>query len=67
MSLPVCPHCKHEFSQEEIYYTGATHFPTTDDDETNETKCLSCDMPLTIVLSLSPSWSFVDEDGEEIS
>lgn len=66
MSLPKCPHCGHEFDDEDIYYSGATNFPTEMDGDEEETKCLSCDRDLTIVLDLTPSWRFVDEDGEDI-
>lgn len=65
MALPKCPYCEHEFDSEEIYYTGRTTFPTENDGDTTETQCLECDTPLTIALSLEPSWRFLNDDGEE--
>ena len=66
MSKVNCPHCKYEFDDEDIWHTGSTNFPTEIDEDTTQTKCLSCKKPLTIELSLSPEWKFLDEDGEEI-
>ena len=67
MEYPKCPHCGHQFDAEEIWHTGSTDFPTQTDGEESQTHCLSCKSPLKVVLSLEPSWKFVDEDAEEIS
>ena len=67
MAYPKCPHCKHEFDSEEIWHTGSTVFPTHDDGDFTETFCLSCKEPLRIMLSLEPSWTFLDEDDNEIA
>jgi hypothetical protein len=66
MSKVNCPHCKYEFSDEDIWHTGSTDFPSETDGDTTNTNCLSCKNPLTIELSLSPEWKFLGEDGDEI-
>jgi hypothetical protein len=66
MSDPKCPHCDHQFDEEEIWYTGSTEFPTEDHCDETETKCSNCEAPLRISLVLHPEWKFLDEDGEEI-
>jgi hypothetical protein len=66
MVYPECPHCGYEFDAEDIWHTGSTNFPTENDGDETETKCSVCNEKLRIVLDLSPSWRFVDEDGEEI-
>ena len=67
MSFPICPHCQHEFDSEEIWHTGSTDFPTENDGDETDAECLSCQTPLKIVLHLEPRWTFVDEDGEDIT
>ena len=64
--MPTCPHCKYEFDAEDIYHTGSTEFPTENDSDETYTKCSSCGEKLLIVLSLTPEWTFTDEDGEEL-
>ena len=67
MANPKCPHCKHKFSDEEIYYEGSnTDFPLSNDGDVNETECSSCERKLTIVLQLNPEWQFLNEASEEI-
>ena len=66
MSEPKCPHCGYEFDAEDIWHTGGTNFPVSEDGEEKQTRCWSCDEPLLIVLNLEHSWKFIDEDGEEI-
>ena len=66
MAYPKCPHCKYEFDADDIWHAGRTEFPTENDGDTTETLCLSCKKPLTIILSLSPEWGFLDGDGEDI-
>ena len=67
MKYPKCPHCKHEFNDEEIWHTGSTVFPTLNDGDSTETFCLSCKERLRIVLVLEPSWAFIDQDGKDIT
>lgn len=66
MALPKCPHCEYEFDVEDIYCTGSTNFPTENNEDETETKCLSCGEHLKIVLNLTPSWKFLDEYDEEL-
>jgi hypothetical protein len=66
VSFPKCPHCKYEFSDEDIWHSGSTIFPMIDDGAESDTKCSNCNEPLKIVLNLRPSWSFVDEFYDEI-
>jgi hypothetical protein len=66
MSFPKCPHCKYEFDDEDIWYSGSTDFPTQNDGDETDTKCQGCGEELRIRLNLAPSWDFLDEDGEEL-
>ena len=66
MSSPKCPHCKYEFDFEDIWHTGSTDFPTQSDGDETDTTCSNCKEPLKIRLNLSPSWDFLDEDGEDL-
>ena len=66
MNWPKCPYCKCEFDAEDINYSGSTDFPTKNDGDEAYTKCHDCGKELIIVLELTPSWKFIDEDGEEI-
>lgn len=66
MSQPQCPHCKYEFTDDDIYHTGTTEFPTLEDGQTFETHCSNCDKELSIQLDLAPSWIFLDKEGIEI-
>ena len=66
MANPKCPHCEYEFDSEDIYMTGSTIFPTENDGDETETKCLDCGTWLRIELNLQPEWKFLDKDGEEI-
>jgi len=66
MSMPRCPHCGYEFDHDDIWHSDATEFPHRDDGETTQTKCLSCGIKLTIMLRTTPSWSFYDENENEI-
>ena len=67
MAYPKCPHCGYEFDAEDIWHTGSTDFPTESDGDTNDTNCLSCKKPLRVMLNLEPSWTFLDEDDNEIA
>lgn len=67
MEYPKCPHCKHQFNDEEIWGEGLTEFPTENDGDETDTKCLSCGEALRISIFLTPSWEFLDEDGDEIT
>ncbi len=66
MAAPKCPHCGYEFDAEDIYHTGSTIFPTENDGDESDTTCSNCESPLKLVLDLTPSWRFVDDDYEDI-
>ncbi len=66
MIFPKCPHCNYEFNDENIWHTGSTDFPKGNDGDVTDTACLNCKKPLKIALNLEPSWTFLDEDDNEI-
>lgn len=65
-AYPSCPHCRYTFDTDDIWHVQATEFPTERDGDQVETECLHCKAPLCIELTLTPSWAFLDEDGDEI-
>jgi predicted RNA-binding Zn-ribbon protein involved in translation (DUF1610 family) len=64
--FPECPHCGHEFDSDEIW-GGIKDFPTESDGDEGEFSCPECSKTLHARLSMEPSWTFTDEDGEELS
>lgn len=67
MSNPKCPHCGHSFNDEQIWHGGnKCKFPTQHDGDVDDFACPGCGVELHAQLNLTPSWSFVDEDGFEI-
>jgi competence CoiA-like predicted nuclease len=67
MCNPKCPHCEHEFDDDQIWHqANRCNFPTERDGDTEDFNCPSCGNELHVQLELSPSWHFLDEDGEEL-
>ncbi|MGZ5053330.1 MAG: hypothetical protein ACXWAT_00145 [Methylobacter sp.] len=67
MILPKCPHCEHEFNDEQIWHGGnRCKFPTERDGDESEFNCPSCFERLYVELEFTPSWHFKDEDGDDI-
>ena len=67
MNYPKCPHCKYEFDADDIWLDSKIDFPTESDGDTNDTHCPSCKEPLRVMLELTPSWTFLDENDDEIA
>lgn len=68
MKLPVCPHCGFRFTDDHIWHDhGRCEFPTEHDGDMSEFDCPGCWRRLYVTLETTPSWSFQDEDGEDIS
>ncbi len=65
---PACPHCAYLFDADEIWHRGSgCEFPTESDGDEGDFECPSCLADLRVVLEMTPSWKFVDEDGEEVT
>ncbi|MDY7117151.1 hypothetical protein RAN53_12420 [Halomonas sp. SSL-5] len=66
--FPVCPHCGYPFDAEEIWHRrSGCEFPTESDGEEGEFDCPGCFKPLFVRLELTPSWTFTDSEGEEVT
>ena len=57
MAYPACPHCEHQFDDEEIWYQGGRcNFPTEHDGDEEDFDCPGCGLELHAVLVMTPSW-----------
>lgn len=66
--MPVCPHCQHQFNDDQVWYSAdGCNFPTERDYVgDNDFDCPSCGTRLFVGVEWTPSWIFVDEDGDEL-
>ncbi|QKS24770.1 hypothetical protein FX987_02552 [Vreelandella titanicae] len=65
---PSCPHCKYPFDADEIWHRqNQCKFPTEDDGDEGQFDCPGCFITLHVRLELTPSWTFTDSDGEEVT
>ena len=63
MQKPKCPHCQHEFTDDEIWRSD--NFPLGDL-ETNDFDCPECTRRLYVTSDPIPNWVFSDEDGNDL-
>jgi len=62
MKIPVCPHCKHKFTDDETWQSDLE----TGNDDTTDMKCPACDTMLHIRCEHIPDFYLLDDDGDEI-
>lgn len=67
-SMPECPHCKHKFNDDQVWYSAdGCNFPIEHGDMSdNEFDCPACFAHLFVHVEWTPSWTFTDEDGDEL-
>ena len=65
---PCCPHCQHEFDDEQLWHGGSNCDFPLNADETNSFCCPNCEKVLEVTYAPMPHWEFDDveiEDNEE--
>lgn len=65
---PKCPHCGFRFSEDHVWHQqDGCEFPTEPGEETADCFfCPQCGKELYCEVDWTPTWIFVDEDGEHI-